>query len=166
MAEGPELPPQKQAIPRSPWNSPAQSAAVIGLIVVVAIIIGALYLAQATITATTGSELIALARTRDYLQRAISDTESKIALKKNINALKGRAYELGFRDAGPEEQDYIVVEGYSPIRATPTPQLSPVPTFVYDETFNGWVQQQWDALVAQFEQWMGRGQGTPTPVPR
>lgn len=130
---------------------------------VVAIIIGALYLAQATITATTGSELIALARTRDFLQRAISDTESKIALKRNINALRGRALELGFRDAGPGEIDYLVVEGYVPVRATPTPQATPVPTLVYDETFTGWVQQQWNALVAQFEQWMQRGQATPIP---
>lgn len=163
MAERSELPNPSQAVPRTPWNSPTQSAAVVGLIVVVAIIIGALYLAQATITATTGSELIALARTRDFLQRAISDTESKIALKRSINALRGRALELGFRDAGPSEMDYLVVEGYVPLRATPTPQATPVPTFVYDETFTGWVQQQWNALVAQFEQWMQRGQATPIP---
>jgi hypothetical protein len=49
-----------------------------------------------------------------------------------------------------------VVKGYTPYRDTPTPQATVVPTYVYDETFNGWVQQQWNLLVKQFEEWMGR----------
>ncbi len=140
-----------------PWRSPTQAIAIIGLIVVVAIFIGALYLAQATVTATTGSNLLELQRTREFLQRAIGDMQAQIAQQRNINTLRGRAQQLGFAPAAAQDLEYIVVEGYSPIRATPTPFLTPAPTLVYDETFEGWVRQQWDALLRQFEQWMNGG---------
>jgi hypothetical protein len=140
-----------------PWRSPTQAIAIIGLIMVVAIFIGALYLAQATVTATTGSNLLELQRTREFLQRAIGDMQAQIAQQRNINTLRGRAQQLGFAPAAAQDLEYIVVEGYSPIRATPTPFLTPAPTLIYDETFEGWVRQQWDALLRQFEQWMNGG---------
>ncbi len=149
--------PIRQAVPQLPWRSPTQAVALIFLIVIVAIFIGALYLAQATVTATTGSSLLELQRTREFLQRAISDMQAQIAQQRNINALRGRAQQLGFAPAGAQDLEYIVVEGYSPIRATPTPALIPTPTLIYDETFEGWVRQQWDTLLRQFEQWMSGG---------
>ncbi|MCE7949122.1 MAG: hypothetical protein DYG88_17010 [Chloroflexi bacterium CFX4] len=149
--------PIRQAVPQMPWRSPTQAIAIIGLIMVVAIFIGALYLAQATVTATTGSNLLELQRTREFLQRAIGDMQAQIAQQRNINTLRGRAQQLGFAPAAAQDLEYIVVEGYSPIRATPTPFLTPAPTLVYDETFEGWVRQQWDALLRQFEQWMNGG---------
>ncbi|RMF49798.1 MAG: hypothetical protein D6749_12315 [Chloroflexota bacterium] len=146
--------PIRQAVPQLPWRSPTQAVALIILIVIVAIFIGALYLDQATVTATTGSNLLELQRTREFLQRAISDMQARIAQQRNINNLRGRAQQLGFVPAAAQDLEYIVVEGYSPIRATPTPLLVPTPTLVYDETFEGWVRQQWDLLLRQFEQWM------------
>ncbi|HRE49496.1 MAG TPA: hypothetical protein PLD47_17355 [Aggregatilineales bacterium] len=149
--------PKTQVLPQTTARPPAQAAAVIGLAVVVAIIIGALYLAQATVTATTGSNLIQLQRTRDFLQRANSDSEAQIALKSSISTLRGRALELGFRPAEPADLVYLIVEGYTPNRATPTPMITPTPARLYDETFAGWLEQQWASLVMQFEAWMGRG---------
>lgn len=163
MAERRESTAFQQAVPGVQSRSPAQVAAVIALAVIVAIIIGALYLAQATVTATTGSELIALQRTREFLQRANADTLAQIALRRNLTTLLGRAQALGFVPAGPDQLVYIVVQGYHPERATPTPHATAAPTYVYDETFTGWVQQQWNILVGQFEQWMGRNQPTPAP---
>ncbi|MBO9308616.1 MAG: hypothetical protein J7551_02400 [Chloroflexi bacterium] len=152
--------PIRQAVPQMPWRSPAQTVAIIVLIASVAIFIGALYLAQATVTATTGINLLELQRTREFLQRAISDMQAQIAQQRNINTLRGRAQQLGFAPATAKDLEYIVVEGYSPVRATPTPFLLPTPTLVYDETFEGWVRQQWDILLRQFEQWMNSG-GAP-----
>lgn len=146
-----------------PWRTQTQTAAVAALVMIVSIIIGALYLAQATATATTGQHLQDLSATRDYLQRANEDTSAQIAYKKDINTLRGRAQELGFLPVGPDRQQFLVVPGYSPIRATPTPEITAEPTFVYDETFNGWVQQQWNALLKQFEAWAGRDNATPVP---
>lgn len=157
MDRGEPSTPIRQAVPQVPWRSPTQLVALIVLIAVVAIFIGALYLAQATVTATTGSNLLELQRTREFLQRAISDMQAQIAQQRNINTLRGRAQQLGFVPAAAKDLEYIVVEGYSPIRATPTPVLLPTPTLIYDETFEGWVRQQWDALIRQFEQWMNGG---------
>ena len=153
----------QQAIRQGPWRTQTQTAAIVALVMFVAIIIGALYLAQATLTATTGRELEQLSATRDYLQRANEDTSAEIAVKRNIAQLQGRAQSLGFVPVDASKLEYIVVNGYSPVRATATPAITPEPTYVYDETFNGWVQQQWDTLVHQFEAWSGRE--TPTPHP-
>lgn len=155
--------PQTQAVPQMLRRSPAQAASVIGMAVVVAIIIGALYLAQATVTATTGSELLELQRTRDFLQRANSDTEAQIALKSSVSTLRGKAQQLGFRPADPDDLVYMVIEGYSPVRTTPTPMVSPTPSRLYDETFAGWLEQQWSQLLLQFEAWMGGTPATPRP---
>src|SRR5215510_5015654 len=132
-----------QAIRQGLGRNQSQNAAVIALVVVVGVIIGALYLAQATITTTTGTQLQALDVTRDYLQRANEEVQAEIAFKRNLNTLRGRAQELGFVpiETDKSKQEFIVVPGYSPSRATPTPAPTIAPTLVYDETFNGWVKQ-------------------------
>jgi hypothetical protein len=156
----------QQAVRQTPWRAQSQTTAIIALVVVVTIIIGALYLAQATTTATTGRELEDLESTRDFLQRANEETSAEIASKRNISDVRGRAQNLGFVPVSSDRLEYIVVDGYSPIRATPTPEMTAEPTYVYDETFNGWVQKQWDNLVKQFEAWTGRDKATGTPRPQ
>ncbi len=155
----------QQAVRQMPWRTQNQTLAILALVMVVAIIIGALYLAQATTTATTGTERQNLPSTRDYLQRANEETNAEIASKRNIVDLRGRAQNLGFVPASSDQIEYVVVDGYSPDRATPTPEMTVEPTFVYDETFNGWVQKEWDTLVRQFEAWTGSDKTTPTPQP-
>ena len=110
----------QQAGRQMPWRTQNQTLAILALILVVGIIIGALYLAQATTTATTGRELQNLQSTRDYLQRANEETNAEIASKRNIVDLRGRAQNLGFVPASSDQIQYIVVDGYSPQRATPT----------------------------------------------
>src|SRR5437868_5629755 len=143
--------PLQQAMRPMPWRTQTQTAAIVALILIVAIIIGALYLAQATVTATTGRELEDLSKTRDYLQRGNEDVIAEIANKRSITNLQGRAQELGYLPITADQIEYLVVNGYAPNRATPTPEVTAQPTYVYDETFTGWVQQQWDSLVKQFE---------------
>src|SRR5260221_9270640 len=94
MAEQkPSLP---QAIQQGLGRNQSQNAGVIALIVIVGVIIGALYLAQATITTTTGTQLQALEATSDFLRRANEEVQAEIAFKRNLNTLRGRAQELGF----------------------------------------------------------------------
>ena len=155
----------QQAVRQAPWRAQTPTTAILALVVVVTVIIGALYLAQATTTATTGRALEYLESTRDFLQRANEETSAEIASKRNISDLRGRAQNLGFAPVTGDRLEYIVVDGYSPIRATPTPEATAEPVYVYDETFNGWVQEQWDNLVKQFEAWTGRDKATVTPRP-
>jgi hypothetical protein len=154
----------QQAVRQLPLRSTAQSAAIIALVMVVAVIIGALYLAQATTTATTGQEFFDLQSTRDYLQRANEDANAEIAFKENISTLRGRAQALGFVPIDVEKLEYLVVNGYAPNRATATPVITPAPVYVYDETFTGWVQLQWNNLANQFEAWSGHQLATATPA--
>lgn len=154
----------QQAVRQLPMRSQTQTAAIGALILVVAVIIGALYLAQATTTASTGQQFFQLESTRDYLQRANEDTEWQIAAKRDISTLRGRAQALGFILVDTDHLSYLVVNGYSPFRATPTPVITAVPVIQYDETFSGWVQQEGDTLAKQFEAWSGRATPTPTPV--
>src|SRR5258708_6517758 len=134
---------KSQAVRPTPPRRRRQVAAIAALVMVVAVIIGALYLAQATTTATTGEELQELQSTRDYLQRADEYTNAQIAGQRNISVLRGRAQALGFVPVTADKLQYLVVAGYSPFRATPTPVVTPEIVYVYNETFAGWVQQQW-----------------------
>src|SRR5438067_12472274 len=106
--------PLQQAVRPMPWRTQTQTAAIIALVLIVAIIIGALYLAQATVTATTGRELEDLSGTRDYLQRANEDLVAQIANKRSITNLRGRAQELGYSPVTVDQIEYLVVNGYTP----------------------------------------------------
>jgi hypothetical protein len=155
----------RHALNQASTRSQTETLAIAALAVFVAIIIGALYLAQATATATTGFELEALVKTRDSFQRNNEDLGAQIAHKKDITDLRGRAQALGYQPVGLEQQQYIVVSGYSAVRASPTPEVTIVPTYIYDETFNGWLQQQLDRLHGQFNTWMGNAAPTATATP-
>ncbi len=101
----------QQAGRQMPWRTQNQTLAILALVMVVGMIIGALYLAQATTTATTGRELQNLQSTRDYLQRANEETNAEIAGKRNIVDLRGRAQNLGFVPASSDDIQYVVVDG-------------------------------------------------------
>jgi cell division protein FtsB len=153
----------RQAVTQAAARNQAETLAVIGLVVFVAIIIGALYLAQSTSTAITGRQLEQYVKTRDSFQRNNEDMIAQIAALKDINRLRERAQKLGFATITAGNQEYIVVNGYQTVRATATPEYTAVPTFVYEETFNGWLQQQIDKFSAQFEAWSGKAKATPIP---
>ena len=155
----------RQAVTQAAARNQTETLAVIGLVVFVAIIIGALYLAQSTSTAITGRQLEQYVKTRDSFQRNNEDMIAQIASLKDINTLRERAQRLGFATITANNQEYVVVNGYQVVRATPTPEFTLVPTFVYEETFNGWLQQQLDKFSAQFEAWSGKAKPTNAPRP-
>jgi hypothetical protein len=75
-----------------------------------------------------------------------------------VARLLSRAQELSFVSAAREDIEYLVVQGYNPDRAQtlPTPQAQQPAAPIYDETFIGWVQQQWDILRQQFNSFVNR----------
>jgi hypothetical protein len=64
-----------------------------------------------------------------------------------------RAQTLGFEAATPDRMEWLSIAGYNPNREHTVAPLEEsedlLPT--YDETFLGWVQQQWDVLRQQFD---------------
>lgn len=147
----------------APWRRQSQLAAILALALIVAIIIGALYLAQVTTVATTGRQNEELLAHRDSIVRGNEQLRAEIAELRSIPRLLRRAQELGFFAANRDQIEYLVIEGYMPYQpesVAPLQDSEPLP--IYDETFSGWLQQQWEALVAQFEAWAGSdlsGQG-------
>ncbi len=144
----------QHALRRRPWRTQRQAFALAALSFVVALIIGALYLAQAAALSTTGRQLEALIAERNRIEQANEQLRAEIARFQSVPRLQERAREMGFVEAGRENIEYLIVPGYRPSRdrvavtpLAPAPQRDVVP--VYEETFLGWLQQQWDAFQRQ-----------------
>lgn len=139
----------------SPWRNQTQLVATLGLIVVIGIVIGTLYLIQTSTTTITTRKLDDMSDHRDQLQLDNERLRAEIAELGSLPRLMTRAAELGFRQAEGSEIQYIIVNGYRYDRpqVTPTPTPTPEPEQLYDETLGGWLRQQWDSLRQQFEEW-------------
>lgn len=130
----------------------AASLAILGMFV--AIFIGALYLSQSSSTSTLGRQLSDLIGQRDELQQTNEQLRAEIAGYRTVERLLRRAQELGFVAANSQDVLYIVIDGYNPNREVSVVPLEAETAALpdYEETFDGWVRQQWDALVQQIEQ--------------
>jgi hypothetical protein len=81
---------------------------------------------------------------------------AEIAELESLPRVMTRAAELGFRQAGPGETQWVIVDGYRYNRPRVTPTPTPAPTQAapeYDETLSGWIRKQLDALRKQFDEW-------------
>lgn len=135
------------------WQPQRQALALITVSLFVAIIIGALYLSQAAQMATMGRQLETLIQERTNLEQANEQLRAEISSLQSVGRLQLRAQELGFVPAQPNDLDYIVMPGYNPRRQqVVTSEASPPALPDYDESFWGWLQEQFDAFTAQFEQ--------------
>ncbi len=140
---------------RRSWRVQRQAVALGALGLFVAIIIGALYLAQASSLSTLGRQLEVQIAQRNRLEQTNEQLRAEIAELRSVPRLLARAQELSFAQAARDQIEYLVIDGYNPNRAqTVAPVIEEAdeePLPVYDETFIGWVQQQWDAFRRQFE---------------
>jgi hypothetical protein len=148
----------QHALQDTPWRIQRQVVALAGLGLFIAVIIGALYLAQSASVATLGRQLEALIAQRNDLEQTNEQLRSEIASYRTVSRLLARARELGFEDAQESQILYLYVQGYNPNRdqvaAAPLPtQAKPLPA--YDESFIGWLQEQWDNLKRQFQGFSG-----------
>jgi hypothetical protein len=124
----------------------------------VAIIIGALYLSQSSSTSTLGRQLEDLIVERSILEQQNEQLRAEIAALQGIPRLLARAQELGFVAADAADIEYLVIPGYNPQREREIEAIAAeaeaaaveaVP--VYDESFAGWLSQQWQSLREQAE---------------
>ena len=148
----------RHALYRRGLNPRRQAASLAILGMFVAIFIGALYLSQSSATSTLGRQLGELIEERDQLQQFNEQMRAEIAGYRTVERLLRRAQELGFVSASSEDIEYIVIDGYDPNRTISVVPLeadeTPLPE--YAESFTGWLQQQWDVLTGQIEQFSNR----------
>ena len=148
------------ALRRTRWRPRREAVALATLGLVVGIIIGALYLAQAASTSTLGRQLEELITVRNQLEQENERLRAEIANLQGVPRLLARAQELGFTLAGRAQIEYLVIEGYNPnrndiITRAETARGPALP--VYDESFRGWLQQQLDQLSGQLESFTSQG---------
>jgi hypothetical protein len=138
---------------RSNFQPRRQAIALGAAGVLITLVVGVLVLTQVASTATLGRQLDQLVAERNRLERMNEQLRVEIAELKSVPNLLARAQALGFVPAPAESIEYLPVDGYDPRREPPVPpqeeQEDTVPT--YDETFWGWLQQTWDTLTGQFE---------------
>ncbi len=134
---------------RARWQPQRQMVALGALGFFVALILGALYLSQVASEATTNRRLVDLLALRDELEHTNEQLRVEIAEVQSIPNLQARAINLGFVIARPEQIKYLPVTGYVPDNPDTVAPIESEETElpVYDETFAGWLQQQWDQLM-------------------
>jgi len=143
----------QHALRRTGWRPQRQLAWLVAISVFVLIVVGTLYLSQVASFATTNRQLEQLIAERDELERVNEQLRVEIASYQSVPRLLSRAQALGFEPATPDRMEWLAIDGYNPARAETVVPLdeaeAPLPT--YDESFWGWVQQQWDLLRQQFD---------------
>lgn len=144
----------EQAMRQTGWRPQRQATTLAILGIFLSMIMGALYLSQIATEASRGREMRALLARRDDLERVNEELRVEIAELQSLDRLRQRAAAMGFVPAGRNDQLFIVVDGYVPNRAqTVAPlQVDEQPLPVYDESFGGWLSQQFNNLTQQFRQ--------------
>jgi hypothetical protein len=143
----------RHTIRQNAWRPQRQVIALGTLGLFVAIIIGALYLSQSASSASLGRELEVLIAERNSLEQQNEQLRAEIASLRSEPRLQGRAAEMGFVLATNDQIDWIVVNGYNPNRSETVAPITEeeVPLPAYDESFSGWVQQQFESFAQQLE---------------
>jgi cell division protein FtsL len=93
------------------WHTEAQAVLTWGVIMVLAALVGAIYLLQASRIASVGREVQTLQYQLNETKRVNSEIEREIAEAESLDRLKEEALKLGFVRATPEDVAYVVVLG-------------------------------------------------------
>ena len=94
------------------WLTEAQAALSWIAILVLAALVGAIYLFQASRIASVGREVQELQWELDEVKRVNSELERDIAESQSLDRLQKEILRLGFVRAQPEDIDYIVVTDF------------------------------------------------------
>ncbi len=149
----------QHTLERFGWNTRNQALALIVPGLLIALVFAGLYLSQVASFATTNRQIEELIAERDRLERQNEQLRGEIAALETMPRLLSHAEGLGFRPATATDIEYYVIDGYNPNRSRTVVPPDANDNFqqaaVYDETFSGWLQQQWDSLQQQFANFGG-----------
>lgn len=112
----------------------AQAALGWGVILVLAALLGTIYVSQASRIASVGRRVQILQNELTELKRQNNDLERDIAAAQAIDRLQAEATRLGFVEADPADIEYIIVPDYpaeleetDPLEIPPTVTAVPPP---------------------------------------
>lgn len=155
MTQNPEDNWFRHALEQVPWRDQQAGSLALAVVVIVAVI-GALYLAQASRTAAAGRGLQAMEAQRQALEQQNAHLRAEIAALRSVPRLIAEAERMGYRDAGVDEVEFLLLEGVPPPVETPEPvipsALDETPTApAYEETLESWLSDQFAAFRAQVQ---------------
>lgn len=97
-----------------------EAQAVLGwaVILVLAALVGAIYVSQASRTASVGRRIQIMQAEMETLKRENAALERQIAEAQQLQRLQAEAARLGFVPADPDDIEYIIVPNYPAINST------------------------------------------------
>lgn len=104
----------KQAWRRSSWRPGRSSTGGTLLLIVTLIGVGGMYLAVSAKAADVGRDVLTLENRREDLLQTNAELTAKLAQLTAPEKMLARASELGFRPAGPNDVEFVPVEGFQP----------------------------------------------------
>ncbi len=149
----------KHTLRQRRWQPQRQLVALGALGFFIALILGALYLSQVASEVTLNRRLSTLLNTRDELERTNEQLKAETAGLKAVPRLQAQAEALGFVLARQDQIEYLPVRNYVPPQPDTVAPIAVIGTGesqVYDETFTGWLEQQWDSLSKSIGDLIGR----------
>ncbi|MCP5101338.1 MAG: hypothetical protein GY943_37810 [Chloroflexi bacterium] len=105
---------------RQSWLTEAQAAIGWGIVLVLAALLGTIYLRQASKIAAVGRRVQITQIELDNIKRSNSQIEQQIAEAQSLDRLQEEAIRLGFKPAQPEDIEYIIVPDYPVTSKSPT----------------------------------------------
>jgi type VI protein secretion system component VasK len=157
-----------RAMRQAPWRTQAQATSLVLSGVIVVVVIGTLYLAQASRTAAVGRSLQDLDEQRRLLEQQNDQLKAEIAALRSVPRLASAAQNLGYRPATAADMEYMQMPGERPqVQATATPfpnaaELVPA----YNETLGSWLAGEFQTLTAGLSEFFSTNFGPePTPTP-
>lgn len=105
----------------------AQAALGWGVILVLAALLGTVYVSQASRIASVGRQVQILQNDLTELKRQNNDLEREIAAAQSLDRLQAETIRLGFVEASPDDIEYIIVPDY-PAESIDTNPLEILPT--------------------------------------
>jgi cell division protein FtsL len=110
------------------WLTEAQAALSWGAILVLAALVGAIYLFQASRIATVGRQVQELQWELDEVNRVNADFERDIAEAQSLDRLQQEVLRLGFVRAQPGDVEYLVIPDFpAGVKVTPKVELQSTP---------------------------------------
>jgi hypothetical protein len=107
------------------WLTEAQAATGWAVIILLAGLLGSIYLMQASRIATIGRTIQIRQNELEEIQLQNAELERLIAEAQSLERLNAEAVRMGFVPAGPDNIVYVVIPDYPAQAATPLEQAAP-----------------------------------------
>ncbi|MEJ2551238.1 MAG: hypothetical protein P8Z42_06075 [Anaerolineales bacterium] len=138
-----------QAYKQAPWRLQLRFTGGSLLPLIGLLIVGGMYLAISARLTKAGREVLDLEEERSNLARQQAELTATLAELNSPERMVERALALGFKPVGPDQVQYIIVEGYE----EPEPFVAPQPSSpsgvgegslspAYTETLGAWLYRR------------------------